>query len=267
MLYATLLRKAVANLGLPYGAEHSFKLIKGALLQNRFLLTLHISAFGSDPQEAIRCFIKPFNMPESFLATLATPLSYANIIHLGYEQNGQNEQLKLYLEFAADTITAVEIGTVADEAMLVHVAYKWDPHNPSRRTTAYYHYQPGLGRAKVAERVAGLFAERQQMPSRFTQQLIAKTAHSVPEDGLLLLEVSEEGNPRRSFDLKLYDAEWPLALIEPELMLLFDYFQLPREQLALLMKEHSNKVLGHLSGGIGRDDREFITLYFGVEEC
>jgi len=267
MLYATLLRKAVANLDVPYGAERSFKLTKGALLQNRFLLTLHISVFGNNPQKGIRHFIKPFNMPDPFLAMLVSPLSHADIIHLGYEQNGQNEQIKLYFEFVADAITAVNRGTAADEPVLVHAAYKWDPHNPSRRAVAYYHYQPGLGRRKVAERVAGLFAHRQQMPSLFTQQLIVRTANRIPEDELLMLEVSEEGNPRRSFDLKLYDAELSLVSIESELMLLFDYFQLSHELLDSLMKEHSNKVLGHLSGGMGRDDREFITLYFGVEEC
>jgi len=266
MSYASLLQEAVANLNEPYGAEYSFKLKKGALLQNRFLLTLHISAFGRHPQKALQRFVTPFNMPDAFLAAWAEPLSRANIVHFGYERDGQSELLKLYFEFAADAVAAADSGTAADEAILVHVAYKWDPHNPAKRAVANYHFQPGLDRTKIAERVATLFEHREQAPLQFTRQLIAKSANSIPEDEMLMLEVSEEGNSRHSFDLKLYDAEWTLASIAPELMKLFDYFQVSRELLGSLIEEHSRKILGHLSGGIGRDNREFITLYFGVEE-
>lgn len=258
MPYAAQLRDAVGGLNEPYGAERSIKLKAGALLQERFLLSLHKSAFGEDAASGVHRFIAPFRMPERYRQAVMGSLPDVEIIHVGCESDGSSELLKLYLEFPFDADTC--------DSVVVHRAYKWDAINPENRALTEYRYQPGIGRAGIVKRVGELFASNDRAPSVFVRQMIEKSERDIPADELLMLEVTEEGNPRSSFDLKFYDAEWTLISLETELAALFSHFQLPQALHQRLMQQCGDRILGHLSGGIGRDGAEFITLYFGVEE-
>jgi tryptophan halogenase len=70
----------------------------------------------------------------------------------------------------------------------------------------------------------------------------------------LFLEVQETDTPRQSFDLKLYDAGFTTA-------------DIPIASLAAFFGIDKLRVpaaaLGHIAGGLGRDAKPFLTLYYG----
>ena len=66
--------------------------------------------------------------------------------------------------------------------------------------------------------------------------------------------------------MNLYDAALTLGSIEPLLMRMGEHYGLPREQFAAFIDGVRAKRLGHLTGGIDREGRDFFTVHFGVEE-
>jgi hypothetical protein len=81
----------------------------------------------------------------------------------------------------------------------------------------------------------------------------------------LLMEVDEPGNPRRSCDLNVYDAELRMRDISDLLETALTDFAVPKPQARLVFDRAADRALGHLSAGVGRDGQEFVTIYFGVE--
>src|SRR5262249_19651184 len=85
--------------------------------------------------------------------------------------------------------------------------------------------------------------------------------------GVRYLEVTEEGNARRSFDLNLYPAGLTVGDVAPALSRIAAYFALPAGQWGSLFEPIRSRSLGHLAGGIHRAGDDFFNVYYGVEEC
>ena len=81
---------------------------------------------------------------------------------------------------------------------------------------------------------------------------------------LLLMEVEEPGNPRRSCDLNVYDAGLRMREIA-DLLEAACEISLFRTHRRAVFGRAGGSGAGHLSAGVGRDGREFVTVYFGVE--
>ncbi len=78
---------------------------------------------------------------------------------------------------------------------------------------------------------------------------------------MLYLEVSEHGNPRSSFDIKLYKSGMLVADAAAQLLQAGAFFDVPPqlvdEQLQLL----GPCPLGHLSSGLDRHGQPFLSVY------
>lgn len=78
----------------------------------------------------------------------------------------------------------------------------------------------------------------------------------------MYMEVSEEDNPRLSFDLRFYEANLQLSEIGNFLFRMSQHYAIPDGQFKPLYEEIKAGRFGHLSGGIDRNGRDFMTAYY-----
>ncbi|UUZ48804.1 hypothetical protein LP420_40150 [Massilia sp. B-10] len=83
---------------------------------------------------------------------------------------------------------------------------KWDSTRPDQHEVARYECHPLLGVRDILRRIALCYADPASPLCALAQALVRQAAHRRPDASLLYLEVSEEGNPRSSFDINLYKA-------------------------------------------------------------
>jgi hypothetical protein len=77
--------------------------------------------------------------------------------------------------------------------------------------------------------------------------------------------VTEKGNPRNSFDINLYKSGVRIEEIKPFLVKLADYYDLDPQEFSVFCDQIASKRFGHLAGGLDREGRDFMTIYYGVE--
>jgi hypothetical protein len=94
---------------------------------------------------------------------------------------------------------------------------------------------------------------------------LSRIAQFADSGELLLMEVEEPGNPRRSCDLNLYDAGLRMKEIADLVDATLRDFAVPLGRAQALLGRIGDRALGHISAGLGRDGKEFVTFYFGVE--
>jgi len=246
----------VRGLAAPAMAERSVKLVPGALLSMRWLMSVAAADLAPADREAALALATELGLAEPLAAMLRDDLASAAILHFGAEGGEDGTVLKLYAEFPEQRRGGGK--------RLVHRAVKWRPHRPEAGGVARYLADPALSGAAVAARIAELFGDRSdEPPARLVLSLYNRARGRASADDLLLLEVEEEGTPRRSFDVKFYDAGFRLADLAASLPALAAHFALPPADAAALAALPAEAALGHLAGGIGRDGRAFLTLYFG----
>jgi len=57
-----------------------------------------------------------------------------------------------------------------------------------------------------------------------------------------------------------------LKQIYPLLQKIYQHYSIPAGEFHALYNLFRTKTVGHLSGGIGRDGKDFVTLYYGLED-
>jgi tryptophan 7-halogenase len=252
----------VKALGAPYGLERSCKFVAGALLEDRFLVSLHRTAFGADAGVGIRQVARALDAPDALMEAIAEAQAEADIVHLGYE-GGVHATYKLYLEYAVRVRRAqVE---KADAPVLVHLAFKWVPEARKHEITRYT-WLPARGRAEIAARVHALLAPANASRAlACVLALLSVACARTKAENLFLMEVEEPGNPRHSCDLNLYQADLQVRDIVDVVRALGMEFAIPHEAVTALLSRCGALALGHIAGGRGRDGGEFVTVYYGVE--
>ena len=84
-------------------------------------------------------------------------------------------------------------------------------------------------------------------------------------DQVCYVEGEEEGSTRRSFDVRLYEADLKIGEVVGDLVKARDLFAVPTDRFDRLIEIIGGKTLGHISAGTGRDGREFLTIYYDAE--
>ncbi len=254
----------VRRLKAPYGLERSLKIVPGALMEDRFLISLHRSALGEAAVDTLLQMGGALGAPADFAAAIAAAQADADIIHFGYEGGQQQPIYKIYLEYASRVRRAQAQN--APDPVLLHLAYKWMPDVPGQRTVTRYTWIPCRSRAALAERLATIVpAEEAPRALRCALELLSRSTARTDSRNLALLEVAEPDNPRRSYDLNVYRAQLHLHDIADLVASVAPDFAVPQPQVLALLDRSGALDLGHLSGGLGRDGREFVTIYYGVE--
>lgn len=260
----------VGSLGVVYGLERSFKAYERSLFENRFLVTMgKDSIAGKDrADEAWIKVCERISMPEGFKDLYRENLPFARFIHFGYEENDRGAIHKAYLEFSENPEAGARQKPFRGRPFPLFVGFKWDSLRNERRALTKYTCFPGISARDMMEKLVNMYDGSARSECLQIATEILKTAiGTAGEDGVLFLDVNEEDNSRRSFDINVYRANLDFEMFHPLLFRMCRYFSLPEKRFNELYNQVSSKRLGHISGGIDRDGKDFLTFYYGVEGC
>ena len=259
---AALLLKLVADLGVPYQHERSFRICPGGLHANRFLLSLDAADIAGDPMQTVMEICARLGIPDATRKAAEESFGTAACVHFGFEDTAGSLLCKLYLE---RQVPAGEAAAAAArrEPVLLHLAYKWDPSSGAAVLTRY-HWYPRLPLAELEARLASVYRGRAAEASiAIARTVLRAAAKRAPAEQLQYLEV-EEGNGRRSFDLNVYDAALQLKDVQDALFAMRERFGVRPGQFQALYDQVKTRALGHLAGGVHRNGEEFFNVYYGT---
>ena len=112
---------------------------------------------------------------------------------------------------------------------------------------------------------SGCSRRRGRNSAKAARDILALAAARVGRDSFVYVEAEEEGNPRRSFDLNFYKAGLRVADLRVPLSRLCEKYSIPSARLESLLGESAARPFGHLSGGLGREGEDFLTVYYEIE--
>jgi len=257
-----LLWQLVGGLKVRFFHERSFRVCKGAIFPNRFLLTIGKESIGDNPQGTIRELWRRMGMPEGFANDGCRFLAAAQFLHFGYEENETSCLYKVYLEMGVGTDPAG-----GSAPILMHLAFKWDPTEPARAALSRYFWYPGLTVQEMVGRISKIYEHNDQVePFEIARDVLLAGELRIVHGSLRYLEVTEDNNRRKSFDVNLYDAKLRMEDLAPFFARMCRYYSIPTERFQALIGQYDSSAIGHLAGGTHRGGEDFFNVYYGVEE-
>lgn len=270
--WAQRLREAVQRLVPDPVEERSLRLSPGRVQAHRFLLSVGGARLAGGraglPAAALQ-LAEALGWPAHQQPALRSLFETADHLHAGFEADGEQATLKLYAEYELDGLRAAQ-ARLDGAPLLQFAALKWRPQagpdwrgdsGPVLRTD--YHALPGHDGQACAELAQGLLGEAPDELRRAVVQALLQASRRLPPGPLPLLRVSEPGQPRQSFDLRLYDAQMQVGELQPLLQVLGRVLDLPGPAFDALCGQMLTRRLGHLAAGLHRDGQPFVSLYFG----
>lgn len=258
---ADWLRAAVGEMAPVHFHERSFRIAPGQLQANRFLLSINSRHLPADALQRSLAICQHLGLPATLRASVEQAFSGAAHLHFGFEGEPGRVLCKLYLERQVSGLEAARARELG-EPVLQYTAFKWDTAT-GEHVVSRYHWRAGLSVSEIGERIAAQFDAADAQLVAQAQGVLQIASQRLPAERLLYLEVSEAGQPRRSFDLNAYDANLPLRDLQAALFGMRDHFAVGPSRFQALYDQIKSKRFGHLAGGIHRDGRPFFNLYFG----
>jgi hypothetical protein len=263
---ARLLLDLAGKLEAVYGLERSFKVLEKTLLGNRFLVTMSKDDIRNQTHQRLLDICSRIRMPRDFLGRYKENLSFAKYVHFGFEENEKSSIYKAYLEFPPNWEAEILNKPAGADSFVLYLGFKWDASDNKKRALTTYTCYPLMPLEKITHRLSSLYEGSVQTDSLEIVKGILETAlRRIGYDQILYLEVSEDGNPRRSFDINMYRAKVRLEDLHPLLLRMCRHFSISPERFHALYDPVKSERFGHLSGGIDREGKDFLTVYFGVE--
>jgi tryptophan halogenase len=257
---SALLLELVGSLGARFQYERSFRISRAGLQANRFLLTLAKADVAGDPRARVFDICRRMDMPANLLDAAAAQFDAAGSLHFGFEGDVDSIVCKLYLEQVIGPAQA-RAAMARSEALLQHVAFKWDLATGVGLVTRYMWY-PLLAAHGIAERLAQVYRDAGDPVSmQIARSVLDLALERVPAQRLQYLEVSEDGNARRSFDLNLYDAGLLVKDLRPALSAMRERYELRPGRFQALYDQVKGRALGHVAGGMHRNGQDFFNIY------
>lgn len=262
----------VAGFGVPYVNERSIRLRQKTLLSNRFLLTVgrksieaqakRAAATGGDG-DLLPNALGQLGMPPEFLDAAIENMPRAQALHFGFEADEDRHLLKVYLEMKQEGTAPAVAGP-----LLHYVAYKWDPADPEQRVVSRYMLHDGISVEQIRARLQAIYADGDSDggdSGRIALDVLALGASRMAARDMNYMEIEEEGNARRSFDLNLYDAGLLVRDLQPFLARMRDRYEIAPGRFQVLYDQIKARRFGHLAGGVHRDGGDFFNVYFGAQ--
>jgi hypothetical protein len=254
-----LLGELIQGLGAPMDIERSLKFLPGAILHERYLLSIDTANLPAAAQARLPVICKRLRMPEPLLAAFEKGWPGAHSLHFGFEAQGSACVYKAYLEPGGEARDAVQEGRPGPVEL--YTGFKWDPESPDKHATSRYVAHPALSSSAMRERTAPFLGESDLQ--HVISDLIGLAAARTDARQFLHVEVTEDGNPRSSFDLNLYPAGLELSELCPLLLKTALHFGIPLDTFRGHYERFRRETFGHVSGGTDRSGRGFLTFYFG----
>ncbi|HEX4985704.1 MAG TPA: hypothetical protein VFV71_06480 [Burkholderiales bacterium] len=260
---AAHLFRVMDDLRLPYMYERSVRFTHSGMAANRFLLSLSRSSARDDFAALALRLAARVDMPADCREIAARHAGNARAVHLGFEGDDRI-LLKYYIEHDAAAQATSRDGAAGPATL--HLAFKWDAADPARRVVSRYLLFPGLDEAQMLGRMAAIYRAAGNAESLEIAHAVLQVACTrVDADALQYLEVEEDGNERRSFDLNFYDAGLLVRDLQAPLARMRQHFDLKPGQFQALYDQIKPQTVGHLAGGIHRDGGDFFNVYYGVQ--
>jgi len=261
---ASRLFELVKGLDVQVGIERSFKFFEGTILPDRFLMGFHKDDVSGDYSARILNVCKSLGMPSGYQDVFRDNISLANIVLFGFEGDGSNRLYKAYLEFGS-RLNKVTPDNLAP--FLIHQGFKWDTDDNTRCATTDYTCFPLFTIREIMERIRGIYHPGLgRIPSEIAEGFLRSAYEKVEGcHEMLYLEAGEKDNSRTSFDLNIYRSNIRMTELYPLFERICSYYSIPPERFNALYEPIKKRIFGHISGGIDRHGRNFITIYFGVK--
>jgi tryptophan 7-halogenase len=129
---------------------------------------------------------------------------------------------------------------------------------------SHYHWYPGLSAAEIGARMDAIWQGAPTALLRMSRAVLDLASSRMGAGRpLQYLEVTEEGQPRRSFDLNTYDARIVVRDLQGVLSDMREHFDVRPGQFQALYDQIKARTMGHLGGGIHRNGQPFFNVYFG----
>ncbi|MCH2180305.1 MAG: hypothetical protein MK106_16055, partial [Mariniblastus sp.] len=255
---------AVSGLGAPFRFERSFRLSPAGLSNNRCLMSVVKDTIPNSSEEAIIGVCRILQMPDSILDAAIQELANAKFVHWGLEDDFEQPIGKIYFEYPIPN-GALDSG---NGPLLLHVAFKWNPNKPAQVMRTCYQFYPHLELSQIQNRLKQIYASENSSPPSLAvvDSVLRKTAERLRSSEIQYLEVNEDSNPRRSFDLNLYDAGLTIGDLRPDILEMADRFSQDRTKINAFADQIQHFSAGHLAGGIHRNGSEFFNVYYGAEQ-
>lgn len=258
----------VDGLGINYAFERSFRFSGNALLGNRFLLAIKKTRIAEVKRNReIIGICRQMGMPEEFLEAFKKNLPEADTVDFGFEENKRNCVYKVYLDFLSKWKKEAA-GTPGEwDPFVMFFGYKWDSRDPGKRALTKYVWHPSISFERIKENISEIFQGQKHLePMQTAKDLMDMVSKKTTHDNIYYLDVTEENSPRRSFDINLYKAGLQLKQLYPFLARTVRHYSIPAEAFHALYNPIRTKAFGHLSGGISRTGKDFLTVYYGLDE-
>ena len=253
----------ITELGVPFYFERSFQVSASGLSTDRCLVAISNRKAGDHVPSTFRRFACALRMPHSLLNRSLGELPNARWIHWGLEDTPNQKTCKVYLEYArcGDTHGS------GKGPVLLHVGYKWSFTNASDFVRTRYYFHPTFGRTELLDRLRAIYSfDVASSPSlEIVDAVLQKVFDDETSPSIQYLEVSEEGGPRRSFDLNLYESALTIEDVRPEIVSMARRFSISELKLNTFLEQIRCRSVGHLAGGLHRNGREFFNIYYGAE--
>ena len=201
-------------------------------------------------------------MPDDYREKFQAKLNEAGIILFGYEKSGESDRYKVYLEFVDRLKEAVKQVPMPD-SVVTHNGFKWDAADNSRKIVAEYRALNILHPRDMSARLLQeIYGNRKENSYRIVDDMLDIAGTRTQPGKLLYFEVSEENNLRKSFDINMYLADLQVAELYPMLVEATRHYSVEMDQFDERYEGVKNYKFGHVSGGIDRQGRDFLTFYF-----
>ena len=258
---AEWLSAAVAEMAPGHYVERSFRIAPGSLQANRMLLSIGSRQMPPQALERAWAIASHLGLPAALRPQVEAAFTRADHLHFGFEGEPERVICKLYFE---RTVTGLEAAASRQtgEPALQYEAFKWNVATGEHLRSQYLWFA-GLSAPAIAQRMAALCEGADPAIGGLARTVLDAAAPRLPPERLLYLEVVEAGQPRKSFDLNLYDAQLTVRELQPVLFAMRDHFAVRAGQFQALYDQIKSKRLGHVAGGIHRNGEPFFNVYFG----
>ncbi len=255
---------AMERFGAGFGYERSVKLSPGSLNDDRYITSVHRDDLGADPRGVISTVGAADAIPEAQWARMMDLLPDTDVIHFGHE-GGEEPVRKIYLEFISKLREAARANR--REPQLLYLALKWRPGEEHRAAFNRYilvpdHQVP----SRMIDTLRKGYEGRAGAPSlQVGIETIRLAASRAGQLGIMFIEVEEEGTSRFSYDITIYTARLAGRELGSILRPMLEAYGIAQTAAQKFLQTIGPSQIGHVSVGVGRDGRDFVTVYYGLE--
>ncbi len=244
--------------------EQSFKVKENVLLTKRFLFGFEKDRIGPNPNEGVLQLCEEIGMPPNLMAPFMAKLPEAGIVGFGFGENETTCIAKAYLEFDIRYYRAMNEKPDRPDPYLSHVGFKWDLSDPAKAVVTEYTCYPTYTVEDMLETLSGgVYRDGGESPYGMVKDILDQAESKAGEEKFLFLGVGEENTSRNSFDINIYGAGLKMKEISGELRDLFRFYAVAEEEFKPLLESIQDQTVGHIAGGVGRDGKSFVTIYYG----